>query len=55
MNDCSVVRRYTCRTCDKYSHWSYLPGLIKENSERFVGVVTLLDNGQGSTQVFLAP
>jgi hypothetical protein len=30
-------------------------GLIKENSERFVGVATLLDNGQGRTQVFLAP
>jgi hypothetical protein len=30
-------------------------GLIKENSERFVGVATLLDNAQGSTQVFLAP
>jgi len=29
-------------------------GLIKENSERSVGVATLLDNGQG-TQVFLAP
>jgi hypothetical protein len=37
------------------SHWSYLPGLIKEDSERFVGVATLLDNGQGRTQVFLAP
>ena len=30
-------------------------GLIKENSERFVGVATLLDNGQGSRQAFLAP
>lgn len=30
-------------------------GLIKENSERFVGVATLLDNAQGSTQAFLAP
>ncbi len=29
--------------------------VIKEDSERFVGVATLLDNGQGSTQVFLAP
>ena len=30
-------------------------GLIKENSERFVGVATLLDNGQGRIQAFLAP
>jgi hypothetical protein len=30
-------------------------GLIKENSERSVGVATLLDNGQGGTQAFLAP
>lgn len=34
---------------------THITGLIKLISERFVGVATLLDNTQGSAQVFLAP
>jgi hypothetical protein len=51
----TIVRGHTYATATSTHTGLIYTGLIKQNSERFVGVATLLDNSQGSTQAFLAP
>ncbi len=51
----TIVRGHTCATATSTHAGLIYTGLIKQNSERFVGVATLLDNSQGGIQVFLAP
>ncbi len=51
----TIVRGHTCATATSTHTGLIYTCLIKQNSERFVGVATLLDNSQGGIQVFLAP